>query len=305
MARLPDDVIKQIKSTISLLRLVESQGYQPKKQGKDYVVSCPFHNDKTPSLVISPKTNLYHCFGCGAAGSVIDWVIKTQGVSFRHAVEILRNDLPTLAAPVQPVTRSTVQKMEVLLSGDSEARQLLNQVVSYYHETLLQNPEALDYQQTYVDTYAKVAHCKLYTTKTPITAADLLNDRVLPFYASHELPVLRILTDRGTEYCGKLEQHDYQLYLSVNEIEHTKTKARHPQTNGICERFHKTILQEFYQPSLRRKIYGSLEDLQMDLDEWLNYYNNERTHQGKKCCGRTPVQTLEDGKKIWMEKFVN
>ncbi|QFT54609.1 Integrase core domain protein [Microbulbifer sp. THAF38] len=93
------------------------------------------------------------------------------------------------------------------------------------------------YQQTYVDTYAKVAHCKLYTTKTPITAADLLNDRVLPFY----VPVLRILTDRGTEYCGKLEQHDYQLYLSVNEIEHTKTKARHPQTNGICERFHKTI----------------------------------------------------------------
>lgn len=161
------------------------------------------------------------------------------------------------------------------------------------------------YQQTYVDTYAKVAHCKLYTTKTPITAADLLNDRVLPFYAAQELPVLRILTDRGTEYCGKLEQHDYQLYLSVNEIEHTKTKARHPQTNGICERFHKTILQEFYQPSLRRKIYGSIEELQVDLDEWLAYYNNDRTHQGKKCCGRTPIQTLEDGKKIWMEKFIN
>ncbi|MEX2964199.1 IS481 family transposase [Microbulbifer sp. TYP-18] len=161
------------------------------------------------------------------------------------------------------------------------------------------------YQQTYVDTYAKVAHCKLYTTKTPITAADLLNDRVLPFYATQELPVLRILTDRGTEYCGKLEQHDYQLYLSVNEIEHTRAKARHPQTNGICERFHKTILQEFYQPSLRRKIYESIEELQADLDEWLAYYNNDRTHQGKKCCGRTPMQTLEDGKKIWMEKFVN
>lgn len=161
------------------------------------------------------------------------------------------------------------------------------------------------YQQTYVDTYAKVAHCKLYTTKTPITAADLLNDRVLPFYEAQELPVLRILTDRGTEYCGKLEQHDYQLYLSVNEIEHTKTKARHPQTNGICERFHKTILQEFYQPSLRRKIYSSVDELQADLDEWLVYYNNDRTHQGKKCCGRTPMQTLEDGKKIWMEKFVN
>ncbi|BBM04138.1 IS481 family transposase [Microbulbifer sp. GL-2] len=161
------------------------------------------------------------------------------------------------------------------------------------------------YQQTYVDTYAKVAHCKLYTTKTPITAADFLNDRVLPFYAMHDLAVLRILTDRRTEYCGKLEQHDYQLYLSVNEIEHTKTKARHPQTNGICERFHKTILQEFYQPSLRRKIYGSIVELQKDLDEWLIYYNNDRTHQGKKCCGRTPMATLEDGKSIWKEKFVN
>lgn len=160
------------------------------------------------------------------------------------------------------------------------------------------------YQQTYVDTYAKVAHCKLYTTKTPITAADLLNDRVLPFYASHELPVLRILTDRGTEYCGKVEQHDYQLYLALNEIEHTRTKARHPQTNGICERFHKTILQEFYQPALRRKIYDSLDALQEDLDTWLNYYNNERTHQGKKCCGRTPIATLLDGKSIWKEKFV-
>ena len=161
------------------------------------------------------------------------------------------------------------------------------------------------YQQTYVDTYAKVAHCKLYTTKTPITAADLLNDQVLPFYAEHDLPVLRILTDRGTEYCGKADQHDDQLYLALNEIEHTRTKARHPQTNGICERFHKTILQEFYQPALRRKIYTALDELQSALDDWLKYYNNERTHQGKQCCGRTPMQTLIDGKTIWMEKFMN
>lgn len=161
------------------------------------------------------------------------------------------------------------------------------------------------YQQTYVDTYSRVAHCKLYTTKTPITAADLLNDRVLPFYASEELPLLRILTDRGTEYCGKADSHDYQLYMAINDIEHTKTKARHPQTNGICERFHKTILQEFYQPALRRKIFGTLEELQADLDVWLEYYNNERTHQGKRCYGRTPMATLLDGKTIWKEKFVN
>lgn len=158
------------------------------------------------------------------------------------------------------------------------------------------------YQQTFIDTYSKVVHCKLYTTKTPITAADLLNDRVLPFYQSQDLPMLRILADRGTEYCGKVEQHDYELYLAVNDIDHTKTKAASPQTNGICERFHKTILQEFYQITFRKKLYSSLEELQVDLDDWLKFYNTERTHQGKMCCGRTPLETLLDGKRIWAEK---
>ncbi len=129
------------------------------------------------------------------------------------------------------------------------------------------------YQQTFIDTYSKVVHCKLYTTKTPITAADLLNDRVLPFYESQGLPMLRILTNRGTEYCGKVEHHDYELYLALNDIDHTKTKAASPQTNGICERFHKTILQEFYQITFRKKLYSSLEELQLDLDGWLKFYN--------------------------------
>ncbi|ENQ8286806.1 transposase, partial [Vibrio mimicus] len=133
------------------------------------------------------------------------------------------------------------------------------------------------YQQTFVDTYSKVAFTKLYTTKTPITAADILNDKVLPFFEAHELPMLRILTDRGTEYCGRVEQHDYQLYLAINDIDHTKTKAMSPQTNGICERFHKTILNEFYQVTFRKKLYGSIEELQKDLDEWMDYYNNHRT----------------------------
>ena len=160
------------------------------------------------------------------------------------------------------------------------------------------------YQQTFVDTYAKVAFAKLYTTKTPITAADLLNDKVLPFFVDQDLPMLRILTDRGTEYCGRVEYHDYQLYLAVNDIDHTKTKARHPQTNGICERFHKTILQEFYQVTFRKKFYTNMDELQEDLDVWLHYYNNERTHQGKMCCGRTPMETLESGKSLWQEKLV-
>lgn len=158
------------------------------------------------------------------------------------------------------------------------------------------------YQQTFVDTYSKWAAAKLYTTKTPITAADLLNDRVLPFFAEQGMGVLRILTDRGTEYCGKPESHDYQLYLALNDIEHSRTKANHPQTNGICERFHKTILQEFYQVAFRRKIYRSIEEVQSDLDDWINHYNNERTHQGKMCCGRTPMQTLMEGKEAWNRK---
>lgn len=108
-------------------------------------------------------------------------------------------------------------------------------------------------QQTCIDTYCKVAHARLYTTKTPITAADMLNDKVLPFYEEHDLPVLRIMTDRGTEYCGRADKHDYQLFLAINDIDHTGTKVKHPQTNGICERFHKTILQEFYQIALAQK----------------------------------------------------
>ena len=160
------------------------------------------------------------------------------------------------------------------------------------------------YQQTFIDTYAKVGFAKLYTTKTPITAADLLNDQVLPFYEEHQLPVLRILTDRGTEYCGKAETHDYQLFLAINDIDHTKTKVKSPQTNGICERFHKTILQEFYQVTFRKNLYQDIATLQADLDQWLDHYNMKRTHQGKMCCGRTPMETLEDGKQIWKEKLV-
>jgi transposase InsO family protein len=160
------------------------------------------------------------------------------------------------------------------------------------------------YQQTFVDTYSKVAFAKLYKTKTPITSADILNDKVLPFFESYDLQMLRILTDRGKEYCGKVEQHDFELYLAINGIEHSKTKARHPQTNGICERFHKTILHEFYQITFRKKIYDTIEGLQEDLDTWINEYNFNRTHQGKMCCGRTPIQTLLDGIQKWREKNI-
>ena len=130
----------------------------------------------------------------------------------------------------------------------------------------------------------------------------MLNDKVLPFFEGYELPMLRILTDRGTEYCGRVEQHDYQLYLAINDIDHTKTKSDVATDTGICERFHKTIWNEFYQVTFKKKLYSSMEELQKDLDEWMDYYNNHRTHQGKRCCGRTPIETLEDGKLIWVEK---
>jgi transposase InsO family protein len=158
------------------------------------------------------------------------------------------------------------------------------------------------YQQTFVDTYAKVAACKLYTTKTPITAADLLNDRVLPMLEENGVDLIRILTDRGTEFCGRPERHDYQLYLAVNDIEHTRTKAYSPQTNGICERFHRTVKEEFYEIAFRKKVYSELADLQADLDAWIDVYNNERSHQGKMCCGRTPMQTLREGRELWEAK---
>jgi len=161
------------------------------------------------------------------------------------------------------------------------------------------------YQQTFIDTYTKVAVVKLYDRKNALVAADLLNDRVLPLYEEHGIPLLRILTDRGTEYCGSREHHEYQLYLAIENIDHTKTKARSPQTNGICERFHKTVLQEFYQVAFRKKIYKTLEELQADLDLWIKQYNNERPHSGKYCFGKTPMQTCLDSIPLAKEKMLD
>jgi transposase InsO family protein len=158
------------------------------------------------------------------------------------------------------------------------------------------------YQQTVIDTYSRVADAKLYTEKTPITGADALNDRIIPFFAHHQVDILRILTDRGTEFCGTLENHAYELYLSIEGIEHTKTKAYSPQTNGICERFHKTMKQEFYDVAFRRKIYNSVQDLQQDVDQWLMQYNEHRAHSGKYCYGKTPMQTFLDSKHLATEK---
>jgi transposase InsO family protein len=158
------------------------------------------------------------------------------------------------------------------------------------------------YQQTFIDTYSKVGFAKLYTNRNALVAADLLNDRVLPWFEEQDVRLLRILTDRGTEYCGSIQNHEYQLYLAIEDIDHSRTKTKHPQTNGICERFHRTIKEEFYDIAFRKKVYRSLEELQADLDAWFMYYNHQRTHSGKHCAGRTPFQTFSDTKQLAKEK---
>lgn len=151
------------------------------------------------------------------------------------------------------------------------------------------------YQQTVIDTYSKIGFAKLYDRKNALVAADMLNDRVIPFFEQHDLKLMRMLTDRGTEYCGNRENHEYELYLAVEDIDHSKIKAKSPQTNGICERFNRTVQNEFYAIAFRKKIYTSIEQLQADLDAWINSYNTQRTHSGKYCFGKTPMQTFIEG----------
>ncbi len=160
------------------------------------------------------------------------------------------------------------------------------------------------YQQTFIDTYSKFSICKLYDRKNALVAADLLNDRVLPFFEEQEVKLLRMLTDRGSEYRGNKEHHEYELYCTIEEIEHSCTKAYSPQTNGICERFHRTIQQEFYNVAFRTKVYRTLEELQKDLDNYLEKYNIERTHQGKHCLGQTPMACFNKDKHLAQQKMI-
>jgi transposase InsO family protein len=148
------------------------------------------------------------------------------------------------------------------------------------------------YQQTFIDTYTKVTFATRYDTKTPVTAADLLNDRVLPFFDAHGVLLQRILTDRGTASCGAPDRHPDELYLAVEGIEHTRTKTRSPQTNGMVERVQQTILNEFYRVAFRKTRYTSLAQLQADLDAFLTHYNVERPHQGRWCSGKPPLATF-------------
>ena len=127
---------------------------------------------------------------------------------------------------------------------------------------------------------------------------------MLPFFDDHGIAVGRMLTDRGTEFCGNPQSHDYELYLAVENIDHTRTKAKSPQTNGICERFHKTVLDEFYRVAFRKRVYQTIDALQADLDIWMREYNAVRSHQGRWCYGKTPMQTFIDTLPVAREKML-
>jgi transposase InsO family protein len=154
------------------------------------------------------------------------------------------------------------------------------------------------YMQAVVDTYGSFAFGKLYTSKLPETAVDVLYDRVLPFYEAQGLMVEHVLTDNGREYCGRPMIHPYQIFLEFNDIEHRRTKVARPRTNGFVERFNRTVLDEFFRETFREKFYASVEELQADLDQWLELYNYERPHRGYRNMGRRPIETIEAGKPV-------
>ncbi len=208
-----------------------------------------------------------------------------RSIWLRHDMETFQKRLKALSAKVEQEGIILDENQVAALEKAKEEKQAHGEIETYYPGFLVAQDTYYVghikgvghiYQQTVIDTYSKIGFAKLYDRKNALVAADMLNDR-------------------GTEYCGNRENHEYELYLAVEDIDHSKIKAKSPQTNGICERFNRTVQNEFYAIAFRKKIYTTIEQLQTDLDAWMNSYNTERTHSGKYCFGKTPMQTFIEG----------
>lgn len=151
------------------------------------------------------------------------------------------------------------------------------------------------YLQSVIDCFSRYAWGRLYTNKLPVTAVHVLNNDVLPFFEAHNAKVSKVLSDNGREFCGRKDQHPYELFLQLEEIEHRTTKARQPQSNGFVERLHRTLLDEHFRIQGRTKWYEALEEMQADLDDYLVIYNTKRPHQGLNMKGMTPYAVFKKG----------
>jgi transposase InsO family protein len=236
-----------------------------------------------------------------------------RSVWLRHNLEVFDKRLKSLEAHIAEEGLVLTEAQVIAMERKKEKREAFGEIETEHPGYLgsqdtyyVGNIKGVGriYQQTFIDTYSRVAFAKLYETKHAITSADILNDRVLPFFEEHQVPLLRVLTDRGTEFKGKPEHHEYELYLQIEGIEHSKTQVRHPQTNGICERLHRTMQEEFYAVAFRKKLYSSLDEMQHDLDEWMKYYNQERTHSGRYCYGKTPMETFQESLILARQKMI-
>jgi transposase InsO family protein len=189
-----------------------------------------------------------------------------RGVWLRHDLETFKKRLKALEAKAAQENLILTEDQLNAMERAKEEKESHGEIETHHPGYLLAQDTyyvgtikgvGRIYQQTAIDTYSKVAFAKLYDRKNALVAADMLNDIVVPWFEEEQIRILRILTDRGTEYCGAREHHEYELYLAIEDIDHTRTKAKHPQTNGICERFHQTIQNEFYATAFRKKLYST------------------------------------------------